>query len=57
MQERYVAPDLKLVGRADEVVLGSMRVGFDFDSEMMPPGMEFEKDDTITSPSQSSKLK
>jgi len=45
MQKQYVAPELKLVGETDEVVLGSMRVGFDFDSERSPGRMEFETDD------------
>ena len=45
MQEKYIAPELKLVGGTNEVVLGSMRVGFDYFSEMLPPAMEFETDD------------
>jgi hypothetical protein len=51
MKEQYIAPELKVVGGVNEVVLGSMQIGFDFDSEMMPHTMEFETDDspTITS--------
>jgi hypothetical protein len=51
MREQYIAPELKLVGGVNEVVLGSTRIGFDFDSEMMPHSMEFETDGspTITS--------
>jgi hypothetical protein len=45
MQENYVAPELKLVGGTNEVVLGSMRVGFDFYGEMLPIGKEFEPDE------------
>jgi hypothetical protein len=47
MQKQYVAPELKLVGEADQVVLGSNRIGFDFDSQMMPCVMEFEIDDGV----------
>lgn len=46
MQEQYIAPELKLVGGVNEVVLGSTRIGFDFDSEMLPHRMEFEADDS-----------
>jgi len=51
MHEQYIAPELKLVGGVNEVVLGSSRIGFDFDSQMLPHSMEFETDDgpTITS--------
>lgn len=48
MQEQYIAPELKLVGGVNEVVLGSTRIGFDFDSEMLPHSMEFETDDSPT---------
>ena len=47
MQKQYVAPELKLVGDADQVVLGSNRIGFDFDSQMMPCAIEFETDDAL----------
>ena len=51
MQEQYIVPELKLVGGANEVVLGSMRIGFDLLGQMLPHAMEFETDDspTITS--------
>lgn len=39
--------ELKLVGEADQVVLGSNRIGFDFDSQMMPCVLEFEIDDGV----------
>ena len=45
MPEHYVAPELKLVGGTNEVVLGSLRVGTDFEGQMMPGGREFETDD------------
>jgi hypothetical protein len=45
MQEQYIEPDLKLVGGTNEVVLGSMRIGFDLLSEAMEHRMEFETDD------------
>jgi hypothetical protein len=45
MQKQYVAPELKLAGEADQIVLGSMRVGFDFDSQRLPCAFEFETDD------------
>jgi hypothetical protein len=48
MREQYIAPELKLVGGVNEVVLGSTRIGFDFGSEMMPHSMEFETDDSST---------
>jgi len=33
MQKKYVAPELKLAGEADDVVLGSGGGGFDFGAE------------------------
>lgn len=45
MQEQYVAPDLKLVGGASDVVLGSLGIGFDFFGEQVPHSMEFETED------------
>jgi len=45
MQQEYIAPELKLVGETHEVVLGSLRVGIDFDSQMVYTEMEFETDD------------
>jgi hypothetical protein len=44
MQKPYVAPELKLVGETNEVVLGSMQVGHDLSGEMLPHGKEFEPD-------------
>ena len=51
MQEQYMAPELKLVGGASEVVLGSTRIGFDFMGQMNPGVMEFETDDSPTTTS------
>jgi hypothetical protein len=48
MQEQYIAPELKMVGMAAEVVLGSTGIGFDFFGEMMPHRMEFETEDSPT---------
>jgi hypothetical protein len=45
MQEKYVAPELTLVGETDQVVLGSTGIGTDFRSQLIPPDMEFETDD------------
>jgi hypothetical protein len=44
MQEQYTAPQLKLVGNAHEVILGSMFVGVDFLSEILVSDMEFAED-------------
>ena len=44
MQEHYVAPELKLVGMTNEVVLGSTHTGLDFYGELLPGGKEFETD-------------
>jgi hypothetical protein len=44
-EEPYVIPELKLVGDTNEVVLGSLGVGFDFLGQHMPAGKEFETDD------------
>ena len=45
-KEPYVIPELKLVGAANEVVLGSTGIGFDYLGDRMPPpGVEFEMDD------------
>jgi hypothetical protein len=51
MQEQYIEPGLKLVGGADEVVLGSSGIGFDFIGERLPHSMEFETDDSPAIPS------
>ena len=44
MQEQYTAPQLKLVGNANEVILGSINVGDDFLSQILLPDMEFADD-------------
>jgi hypothetical protein len=48
MNDQYTAPDLKLVGDAHDVVLGSLGVGNDIWGEILVPGMEFA-DDQIAS--------
>ena len=45
MQEPYIAPELKLAGEADEVVLGSGRVGSDFFGEYAELSPEFQADE------------
>jgi hypothetical protein len=47
-EKPYVIPELKLVGNADDVVLASMSIGFDYLGEHLPPGKEFEMDDLQT---------
>lgn len=44
MQEQYTAPQLKLVGNASEVILGSLAVGDDLLSQILIPEMEFAED-------------
>ena len=44
MQEQYIAPELKLVGETDEVVLGLNAIGIDIRDEFMVQDMEFETD-------------
>jgi hypothetical protein len=44
-EEPYVIPELKLVGDTNEVVLGSMGIGFDFVGEHLSGGREFEMDE------------
>ena len=44
MQEQYTAPQLKLVGNASEVILGSLSVGDDFLSQILILDMEFAED-------------
>jgi hypothetical protein len=44
MQEQYVAPELKLVGNAADVVLGSTGAGGDYMAEAIIEDMEFEAD-------------
>jgi hypothetical protein len=43
MQKKYVAPELTLIGQADEVVLGSSTGGVDLPNETSPD-FEFEYD-------------
>lgn len=44
MHEQYTAPQLKLVGNAHEVILGTIYVGDDFLSEILVTDMEFAED-------------
>ena len=44
MQKKYVAPELKLAGEADEVVLGGGGGGFDFSAEEIFADVEFLAD-------------
>jgi hypothetical protein len=44
MQNRYVAPELKLVGEADEVVLGMLGVGDDYLGQQVVGDLEFLAD-------------
>ena len=44
MEEIYVAPELKLVGEANEVILGLAAVGTDIDNQAQLLDMEFESD-------------
>ena len=43
MQNKYEAPELTLIGQADEVVMGAVGCGMDFPYEMAPD-FEFEQD-------------
>jgi len=43
MQKRYEAPELTLIGQADEVVMGSTNGGVDLPNESAPD-FEFEHD-------------
>jgi hypothetical protein len=43
MQKKYEAPELTLVGQADEVVMGSGNGGFD-SPHLAAPDFEFEQD-------------
>lgn len=45
MQEQYIPPDLKLAGKTNELVLGSLGPGFDAYGQAMPHGKEFETDE------------
>jgi hypothetical protein len=44
MQEQYTAPQLKLVGNANEVILGTMNAGVDFLDQILVMDMEFAED-------------
>ena len=44
MHEQYNAPELKLVGEAHDVVLGSLGVGGDIRGEVLVQEMEFVTD-------------
>lgn len=44
MQEQYTAPQLKLVGNASEVILGTLHVGDDIVNQILVPDMEFAED-------------
>ena len=43
MQKKYEAPELTLIGQADEVVMGTGSSGFDFPYKA-PMDFEFEQD-------------
>ena len=44
MKKNYVAPELRLAGDADEVVLGGGGAGFDFGAEDIWADVEFQAD-------------
>ena len=44
MQKKYAAPEVKLAGDADEVVLGGGGVGVDFSAEDIWADAEFQAD-------------
>ena len=44
MQEQYMMPELRIVGKANEVVLGSLGVGGDIRDELLIPDSEFQTD-------------
>ncbi len=44
MQQEYVAPELKLAGEANEVVLGLGGAGSDLAGEIIVGHMEFQAD-------------
>jgi hypothetical protein len=47
MQKQYETPELKLVGKADEVVLGSLIVGSDIRDEYVVAESEFLADQEL----------
>jgi len=50
MLREYAAPEVKLVGQADEVILGAMTVGLDYFSQHLDHRMEFAEDDRTSMP-------
>lgn len=44
MQKHYAAPELTLIGHANEVVMGIGTGGFDGLGELAAPDFEFEQD-------------
>ena len=44
MQDRYVVPELRLVGEADEIVLGNVAPGEDFLGQQIIGDLEFGGD-------------
>ena len=44
MQKKYVPPEVRLAGDADDVVLGGGAVGVDFGAEDIWADMEFQTD-------------
>ena len=44
MQKNYEAPELTLIGEADDVVMGSGISGFDGGGHLAAPDFEFEQD-------------
>jgi hypothetical protein len=44
MHRKYEAPELTLIGQADEVVMGTGAGGFDGTGEQSAPDFEFEQD-------------
>lgn len=43
-KEQYVAPELKLVGKTDQLVFGMTGVGGDYAGEIYIPEMDFQAD-------------
>jgi len=44
MEKQYEAPQLVLIGRVDEVVLGMPSFGHDGDEGIVDPDFEYEQD-------------
>ena len=47
MQEQYTSPELKLVGKADEVVFGSLVAGTDIGDQYLAHDSEFQADQEV----------